>query len=400
MKSKVAVTYQIDEPDVAAEELRQGVYRDFQLQKNSIGILFCYSDTDLGELAALLREKLPFEIVGCTAIATMDREGGFHELAATLLVLTADDCVFATSLSAPITPNNVQTEVTRTYQALLEGLGGAPGLLFALPPYILEIMLDAYTIALGEIAPGVPVVGGLPSHNASGDANLLVYGGETHPDRMILLGVSGNVSPVFAVQTVAGCPTERKRRVTGAKGNVIYRVGDQSFTEYLAEIGLPYEKLSGGNSTISFVSNPLLLEHARGDGEENITFLRTLHEVNAAEGSGTAIGQIPEDAVVSICPLHRSAIAEAAERGIAQLNNRMDAAPAGYRFSTVLAVSCIGRYLVMSPNSSVEVDRLLEGFRGGLTLSGFYSYGEIGPLALAGGSIPFAHNESLVLCAF
>lgn len=394
MESKVSVTLQIDDTSAAAQELLDKALDGFALKKNTVGILFCYSDMEVAELAASLREKASFPIIGCTGIASMDDAEGFHNMAATLMVLSADDCTFAVAASGPITAANVQEEIKATYDAARTALGEEPKLLFALPPYMLEIMLDSYSMGFNRVAPGVPVVGGLPSYNGSGDENLTLLNGEAWPDRLVLLAVGGNVKPVFSVQNVASSDASRKRRVTKARDNVVYEVAGQRFTDYLKDIGLPVEELTGGNTTITFVSNPLIFEGTDGA----FSFARTLHEIDLEEGSGTAIGQIPEEATLSVCTLQRSDIEEAALVGMRDLKDKM-AQQAGYTFTTVLAVSCIGRHLLMLPGNDAEVNQLLSEFPESLHLAGFYSYGEIGPQGAAQ-TENFAHNESLVLCAF
>ena len=394
MRSFVNVSEQIDDLALAVKELL--VDADAKsLQKNTVGILFCYSDMDSPGLAQALAQKAGFPILGCTAIATMEQKRGFHDLAATLLVLTADDCTFATAVSDPITPQNVAAQIEKTYATACQALGEEPKFLFTLPPYILEIMLDEYVSGFNRYCPGIPVMGGLPSYNATGDQNLTIFGGEAFPDRLVLLAAGGNLKPVFLVQNVASVDSDRKRKVTKAKDNVIYRVGDQTFTDYLREVGLSLDNLNQSNATITFVSNPLLLE----SDQDGFSFARTLHEINLEEGSGTAIGKIPVDATISICSLQRGEIEQAAAAGIKALKEKMAANQKDdYQYSTVLAVSCIGRHLLMTPNNDAEVNSLLTEFPAGLSLSGFYSYGEIGPQGPAQ-TQNFAHNESLILCA-
>lgn len=397
MKPIVNVTYEMDDYQRAVQELLKDVPEHSSAHK--VGILFCYSDMEVQELAAALHAAAGFDIIGCTGIATMDQAQGFHDMAATLMVLSADNSRFSVAVSEPIRPDNVLAQTEAAYRSMCAALPAEPQLLVCLPPYLLEIMLDEYSNAFNRIAPGIPVVGGLPSFNASGDQNVTILNGAVYADRLVLLGISGPLRPVFSVQNVGDQDSERKRRVTEARGNVIYRVGDQSFTDYLKEMGLPVENLTQGNNTITFVSNPLLLENASDSGE-TYAFARTLHEINLEEGSGTAIGQIPEGAMISICSLQRGEIEKAAQAGIRALKEKMKAAEAeGYRYSTVLAVSCIGRHLLMLPNNDAEVKNLLSEFPPGLVLAGFYSYGEIGPQG-AEQNKNFAHNESLVLCCF
>lgn len=126
MKSIVSVTYEMDDPETAAAELLDGITRTFTPAKNSVGILFCYSDMEIDKLAARVEEKAGFEIIGCTAIANMDERDGFHEMAVTLTVLSADDCLFATAASDPITPENVAESIGKACEEIRGKLGGDP----------------------------------------------------------------------------------------------------------------------------------------------------------------------------------------------------------------------------------------------------------------------------------
>lgn len=399
MQSKVSVTYEIDDLNQAAAELTAGLDKDILGRKSVCGILFCFSDMDHEGLLQKLAARFPHDIIGCTCIANMDEREGFHELAATFTVLAADDCRFVTAASNAVTPENVAGEVRCAYTSAREKLGEEPGLAIAFPPYNLNIMLDAFTNAFNEAAPNVPLLGGLPSYNGQNDRNLTVFGSSASEDKLVMLLIAGNVRPVFSIQNVSGSPVERKRKVTHAKDNVVYTVGDRTFVEYLREVGIPVERMVEGNATITFVSNPLLLENVTVHGQSNYSFVRTLHKIDLNDGSGTAIGEIPKDATLSICSLQSEHIQRAALAGMDELAAKMRAAPE-YSYSTVLAVSCIGRYLLMVPNNGAEVENLRKKLPSGVTLSGFYSYGEMAPMqGKDGKTVNFAHNESLVLCA-
>ncbi|MDL2236835.1 FIST C-terminal domain-containing protein [Christensenellaceae bacterium OttesenSCG-928-K19] len=402
MKSNVAVTYQVDDMQLAANELADGIMNGFALQKNSVGLLYCYSDIDLEDFVAHIMERFSFPVIGCTCIASMDGKGGFHEMAATLMVLTADDCDFSAVLTDDITRENVEDQVERAFGQARQGLPEEPKLIFALPPYNLGVTLDIFTEAFNRIAPGVPVIGGVPSDNGDGDVNATIFGGNVYPNKMVLLCVSGNLKPVCTAKKVTGTSVERKRQVTEARENVVYRVGNQTFCEYMEDLGFDVASLASGNNTVTFVANPVLLENVESPDGENYSFVRTLHQLNPAEGSGAAVGFIPEGATLSICTLERSDIEQAAVLGMEELNSKIEKGEQdGYQYSTIVAVSCIGRYLLMLPQSSVEADRVIASMKEGMSLAGFYSMGEIGPIPLKSGEVvTFAYNESLVLCAF
>lgn len=402
MKSKVAVTYLIDDSSAAAQELTSRILDNFELCKNSLGILYSYSDMELAPFVAELSGALPFPVVGCTCAASIDSHDGTHELAATLLVMTADDCTFSPVMTGVIHKGNVEQEVTTAYHTAAAALPDAPKLILAFPPYNLDIMLDEYPAILNRIAPGVPTVGGLHTSGGDEDASGVFFNGLLCEGCMVMVLVTGNIHPVFSVRSVAGSPIERKRKVTKSVGNVIYTVGDQRFTDYLMEIGLPLDKLVAASQTIAYITNPLLLENISQDGTESFSFVRTLYATDLEKGTGTAIGRVPEGATLSVCSLNRSDIQEGGRNGVERILQEMEKNPdPAYSYSTVLAVSCIGRHTILLPNSRLEADGMLSLLPGSLSMIGFYSHGEIGPLSTANGQlVNHAHNESLILCAF
>ena len=401
MKSRTFVTSEIDEPVIAAQELCGQLEHSFPLLTNSVGLLYCYSDMELPELAAALHERLDIPVIGVTAIASMDNVEGFHEMSVTLTVLTADDCEFSVSVSEPITPDLVKPQVELLYQKSVSDLGTTPGLIYALPPHQLNIMLDSYSEAFADIAPSVPVIGGLPSCNDQVDENLTIYNDEIYSDRIVMLAISGNINPVFSVQTVLEDNEVKRRKVTRSKDNIVYEVDSRSFTDYLISAGMPMDVLSSKNNAISLVANPLYIEENRDGFGDEFKYLRALHGIDLDQGTGISIGRIPEGAYLSIHPLTRSEVGTAALLGIRNLISKMqEAATDGYKFSTVLGVSCIGRYMIMNPNGDVETENILKELPKDLNFSGFYGYGELCPLPMEEGFMTFAHNESLVLCAF
>lgn len=401
MISKIAVTYQIDDATLAATELSRAVQEGTPLLSHTVGILMCYSDMDVPPLLRALSQHLPFDIIGCTCIASLDSETGFSEMAIRLLVLSADDCTFSVQLSGPVGPDTIPQRVEETYAGALDALGRPPGLLLMLAPYKLDLLFDTFTQTLNRVAPGVPVIGGLPSHNDNGDLNAVLFNETAYPDRMAMLAIAGNIHPVFSVQNVLGDVVRRKRKVANAAGNTVYRVGSQTFVEYMEEIGFHWPD-DGMIDTLTFLTNPLMLENVPLDDGQTHGFVRTLHKIDKKEGSGTAVGMIPTGATLSICSLSKQDIEEAASKALAELMIKIaDKRQNGQVFSTVLAVSCIGRFMLMSPRSSIETERLLAGLPPDVTLAGFYGYGEIGPVSRALPKIVnFAHNETLILCAF
>jgi hypothetical protein len=62
-----------------------------------------------------------------------------------------------------------------------------------------------------------------------------------------------------------------------------------------------------------------------------------------------------------------------------------------------VAISCVGRRLVLSQRSEEEIEAVLDGLPPGGTLIGFYSYGELSPLASGRCDL---HNQTMTLTSF
>ena len=73
MKSIVVSTREIDNLDVAAKELAGQVKEKLALAGNSIGVVYCDADVEVGRLGELLHGELGMDIVGLTTTATVER---------------------------------------------------------------------------------------------------------------------------------------------------------------------------------------------------------------------------------------------------------------------------------------------------------------------------------------
>ena len=404
MKTKFALTTEIDDLDRAARDLTDQVNTDFPLLKNTCGILFCASDMDQKGLLKKIKEKFPYDIIGGTSVAVMTNEKGLNEMGICFMVLTADDCQFIAQASDPILaqPSEVEEEVRKLYGRMKDKANEDIKTIFIFPPYNIDLMMDSYTKSFNKIAPNIPVFGGIPSCKGEDEKSATLFNDEVYTDRLVAVAVTGNMKPFFVKQKVSGSVVERKRKVTSARFNTVYKVNDQPFTEYLKEIGLSLDEMTKGNSRITFVANPLLVENLPVEGYEEASFVRALHKIDVEEGSATSIGEIPEGSVVSVCSLRRDDIAEAASLAMDKIKKQIAGRQAeGYDYTTIFVVSCVGRYIFMMPKNSIEADNLISSMPQNMTLGGFYSCGEIAPSCnLKNEQYNFLHNESMVICVF
>ncbi|MDR1978875.1 MAG: FIST C-terminal domain-containing protein [Synergistaceae bacterium] len=403
LKSTTVITDELDDIDAGTSELARKTLEKIELQSNSFALLLCDSDVDHEDFARKLHQKLGVPIVGFSSTAMISGQKGLTDMSAVLTTVTSDDVFFSMATSEPLTPENIVSQIELTYKRALESLKGEPALVLAFPPYILGIMLDIYPREFDRVSGGLPVFGGLPAHDEVNGRTAVYCGDTAASDRVTVMLASGAIKPVMTVKNHIGTLISGlKRTVTSSQDNVVHRVGNGTFVEFIEEFGLDSAKLANPDEkTTSFTTYPLLIERPDIENPDGVPIVRTLHGIDLQTGSGTAIGEIAEGSVLSIGVLQAQDIETSTRNSTEDLlaaikQNEAD----GYKYSMVFAVSCVARYYVMAGRNTLEADALKTGLPSDLSLCGYYSFGEICPTSVRSGrALNAAHNESLVLLA-
>ncbi|MDR1211765.1 MAG: FIST C-terminal domain-containing protein [Spirochaetaceae bacterium] len=393
MKSASAVSFELDDPGETARELSEAIRQKLTLKKNSFGVLFCDADTDGAALTACLKELLGIETAGMTSLAALD-SGGREDAAAVLTVFTADDCGFLSSVSDPLDGSGRDCEriIAETCAPLTSP--DAPGLIFAFCPSGMGFSGDVYPGVISRTAPGVPVIGGVASDDYDYKRARVFLSGKEYKDSLVLVGIRGNISPVFALRHVTSRFAERIRRVVEAEKNVVYRVGDETFVKYLEGFGL---KTDVEDPLLAFTSYPMMLTREEKD---ETPLMRHIAALNLKDGSGTFFGDVPAGTLANICLVNKEDVMAACRESMQALldegKNRKDR-----EYGTVLCISCCGRAMILGSDPEAEGRILSEMLPPGLTLFGAYCLGEICPVRHKGGDVSNRfHNCSIAFCMF
>ncbi|MDR2528046.1 MAG: FIST C-terminal domain-containing protein [Synergistaceae bacterium] len=398
MRSIVAVTYEMDDAKKAVSDLLSQIEKKGPLGKNGLGIVYCDVEVNHEEFIATLREKLPFDVVGCTSAATFDTENGTQIISIVLLVLTGDDVEFSSAVTGVLTAENLRQELGAAYERASSALREPCKLIFLIPSFMDFIPMDNYVDILSELSGDVPIFGGLPSSSVA-DGDILMYAsGRPFNDRVAIALISGGVRPVFSIQNVLSTYSEQKRVVTKADKNIIYTVDDMPFVDYLRSVGMSVDELIAQGDLAVYVSTPLKVNLSKNNYNDGIPIVRTIKTLNPSDGSGALFGAISEKSTVSIATMKRQDIQDSCKMAIEEIREKIAAAGGGY--TTLLCVSCCGRYMVMADDKDVEGRIIVENLPKGLTFSGFYAYGEFCPTATRDGkAVNRVHNESIIMCA-
>lgn len=210
----------------------------------------------------------------------------------------------------------------------------------------------------------VPVSGGLAG-DMTAFANTYVVANEAAKEkRVAAIGFYGDIS--IGVGCESGWDEFGVERViTKSKNNVVYEVDGKPALEL-------YKSYLGDEAAFLPSSGLKFPIAIKTDGEEKAV-IRTLLAVSEEEQSLTFAGDVPEGIV---CILMKANLEKLIDNSELASN---DAKPCEHKSSFSIAVSCVGRRLVLGQLVEDEIDVIKTNYPKNNLLSGFYSYGEIAP---------------------
>jgi hypothetical protein len=181
-------------------------------------------------------------------------------------------------------------------------------------------------------------------------------------------------------------PFGPERIVTRSKGNVLYELDGKSaleiYKQYLGEHakGLP--------------ATGLLFPLGIRGNEATTSLVRTILATNDKEQSMTFAGDVPEGFHARLMKVNYERMIDAAAKAAKNCQETIDFP----KVDLAILVSCAGRKWVLKQRIEEEVEAVREVFGKDTILTGFFSYGEIAPLA--GTKQCALHNETMTITAF
>lgn len=366
----------VDAGDALAEALGQCA-RELGNDVPKGGFLFSTHEADpAGLIAAVLDVYPDVELIGSTSAAEMSSVLGFQE-GSVMLALFASDSV---DISAGLGTGLHTDPEGAARDAVKEARGKTdqqPKLCVTMPA------IDADTGALftalrAELGEGVGVLGGGSS------ATMADTGGARQfcNDRIVADGVpvllfSGALAYSFGVET-GWRPVGKRAKVTLASGNLVQEIDGRPAVEF-------YERYLGAGAEPA-PANPLAVFE---DGSDDF-YLRVATSHDAATGSITVWGGLPQDATVQLTVAMTEEIFDGAK---AAVQKAQKAFPTGADPEAALLVSCVIRKLVLGTRTGTELEIARTELGGAMPICGFYSFGEIAPMD---SGLTRLHHEAMV----
>jgi hypothetical protein len=170
--------------------------------------------------------------------------------------------------------------------------------------------------------------------------------------------------------------------VTRSEGNVLFELDDKpALALYKEYLGDRADELPG--AALHF---PLAVRPSRDDSGQTV---RCISGVDEEEQSITFSGDVPEGWRAQLMRANKNRLVDGAMHAAA-----LGATPAHAGEQLAVAVSCVGRRLVLGERTEEEIEAAREALAPGAHLVGFYSYGEIAPVS---GSPCELHNQTMTV---
>jgi hypothetical protein len=241
-------------------------------------------------------------------------------------------------------------------------------------------LVDALT---RHLPPSVALSGGLAG---DGDrfGSTWVWDGRRALDRSIVaVGLCGERIQVGLGSGGGWAHFGPERHITRAQGQVLYELDGRPaldlYKDYLGELAarLPAAALR------------FPLSVSQGAGNEGAV-VRTILGVDEVNRALVFAGDIPQGGTARLMRVNHLNLVESG--GLALAGAAQDASPQGP--ALCLAVSCVGRRLVLGEHTEEELEPASQRLPPGSAQVGFYSYGEISP---AGGACSRLHNQTMTV---
>jgi hypothetical protein len=244
-------------------------------------------------------------------------------------------------------------------------------------------LIDGLSTSIG---PDVVVTGGMAGDGDRFQSTWVIHEQAPQANHVTAIGLYGDKLGVSHGSKGGWDLLGPERKITGSQGNVLFSIDSQpALSLYKTYLG---ERADGLPATGLLFPLAILNENK----VEGMT-VRTILAVSKADNSITFAGDVPVGSTVRLMRANFERLINGAGEAAAIVNFK------DYSGGPLLSIgiSCIGRRLVLGQRTEEEIEEVRHVLPLGSDLIGFYSYGEISPLASGRCDL---HNQTMTLSSF
>ncbi|MCA9569412.1 MAG: FIST C-terminal domain-containing protein, partial [Myxococcales bacterium] len=242
----------------------------------------------------------------------------------------------------------------------------------------------------GALPDGVVVTGGLAGDGTRFEKTWVLADGVMRSKVVVGVGLYGDRLQVGHGSKGGWDAFGPERIITRSAGNVLFELdGKPALDLYKQYLGAKAAELP--SSGLLF---PLAL---RDPNDREKVLVRTLLAVDEEARSMTFAGDLPEGGTVQLMKADFDRLVDGARDAAAATGfGAASAAPGSHALA--VAVSCVGRRLVLGERTEEELEAVRRTLPEVQHIAGFYSYGELSPAA--GSASCDLHNQTMTLTVF
>lgn len=230
----------------------------------------------------------------------------------------------------------------------------------------------------------VVVTGGLAGDGDRFESTWVMWGGKVASGMVAAVGLYGDHIEISHGSKGGWDPFGPERRVTRSEGNVLFELDGKA--------ALPLYKNYLGSDAAELPSSGLLFPLAIRESISSDKYLvRTLLAIDEEAQSMTFAGDIPEDWSAQLMKADFERLVEGAEEAAKMTGGAGNDAE---QEQLAIAISCVGRRLVLGSRIEDEVEVVLDVLPPKTKMVGFYSYGELSPFTTGKCDL---HNQTMTL---
>jgi hypothetical protein len=237
---------------------------------------------------------------------------------------------------------------------------------------------------LNSISTDIPISGGILAEETLQFLNAYVIADAPAKTSIILaVGFYGEIKSYYGSE--AGWDEfGTERTITKSIGNIVYKIDNKPaldlYKRYLGDLATDLPKTG--------LRFPLKVWQ---ENHEDKAVIRTLMGIDEVEKSLTFVSDVPQGYKAKLMNTNIEGLIDGAENAIIQTGFK-----ANKNNSYCLAVSCIGRRLILNQLTEEELVVIQNHIGQNTTISGFYSYGEIAPFSSKLKNCRF-HNQTMTI---
>lgn len=259
----------------------------------------------------------------------------------------------------------------------------------------LFVLSDGLNINGTELANGMNaaankqliITGGLAGDGSDFKQTWVICNGKIETNKVVAVGFYGKNVKIAHASKGGWDIFGPERRITRAAKNVLYELDNQPalslYKEYLGD--------KASDLPATGLLFPLAIRQHSGDEK---VLVRTILAVDEGEQSLTFAGDMPTGYFAQLMRANFdrliSGAQEAGEKALEQFDGDLKVLPSGL----LIAISCVGRRLVLGERTDEETEQTLELFPKGTHQIGYYSYGELSPYTRGDCDL---HNQTMTL---